>query len=207
MNDRAASTEERLAKLESSAAADPGRWIANPAPLGLFAFGFTTLMLNLVNAGIVEKPTTSLVLAYGLAFGGLCQLIAGGWEFKKGNTFGATAFTAYGAFWVGFALWHILADNGVMSPSADFKDGFAAILAAWGLFTGLMFVATLRINRALQAVFLTLTILFILLAIGVYNSDVHKIAGYEGLVCAASAIYAGWAQVVNEVWGKRLLPL
>jgi succinate-acetate transporter protein len=202
-----AELEERLSRLEGPAPATPGRGIANPAPLGLFAFGLTTLMLNLVNAGAVERDTTALVLAYGIFFGGLCQLIAGMWEFAKSNTFGATAFSAYGAFWMGLALWHILADNGAMSPATSFRDGFAAILSAWGLFTALMFVGTLKLNRALQAVFLTLAILFFLLAAGEYSSTVHRIAGWEGIVCAAAAIYTAWALVVNELWEKPVLPL
>jgi succinate-acetate transporter protein len=203
--------EERLAKLEEKVAshkhADAGVPIANPAPLGLFAFGLTTLMLNLVNAELVEKNTTSLVLGYGMFYGGLCQIFAGLWEFRKNNTFGATAFTSYGAFWMGLAFWHLLADADIWNPSSSFKGGFASILAVWGMFTGLMFVGTLKINRALQAVFLTLTILFFLLAAGQYNPDVHRIAGYEGILCAFTAIYAAWAQVINEVWGKVVLPL
>lgn len=116
---------------------------------------------------------------------------------------------AYGAFWMGLALWHILADADadVMTSAASFKDGFAAILGVWGLFTGLMFVGTLKLNRALQAVFLTLTILFFLLAAGQYNPDVHRIAGYEGIVCALTAVYTAWALVINEVWGRPVLPL
>jgi uncharacterized protein len=205
--DRVVDVEERLARLESRPAAGPGRAIANPAPLGLFAFGLTTLMLNLVNAGAVEKSATSLVLAYGIFFGGLCQLLAGMWEFVKNNTFGATAFSAYGAFWMGFALWHILADNGVMSTAASFQNGLAAILAAWGVFTALMFVGTLRLSRALQAVFGTLALLFFLLAAGEYSDTVHKIAGWEGIVCAATAIYTAWALIVNELWDRPVLPL
>jgi succinate-acetate transporter protein len=206
--ERVVELEERLSQLESARAPSPsGRAIANPAPLGLFAFGLTTLMLNLVNAGAVERETTALVLAYGVFFGGLCQLIAGMWEFVKNNTFGATAFSAYGAFWMGFALWHILADNGAMNPATSFRDGLAAILSAWGLFTALMFVGTLKQSRALQAVFLTLAILFFLLAAGEYSSTVHRIAGWEGIVCAAAAVYTAWALVVNEVWGRSVLPL
>jgi succinate-acetate transporter protein len=205
--ERVVDIEERLSRLERPAPAAPGRAIANPAPLGLFAFGLTTLMLNLVNAGAVERDTTALVLAYGIFFGGLCQLAAGMWEFAKGNTFGATAFSAYGAFWMGLALWHVLADNGAMSPASSFRDGFAAILCAWGLFTALMFVGTLKLNRALQAVFLTLTVLFFLLAAGQYSSTVHRVAGWEGIVCAAAAVYTAWALLVDELWEREVLPL
>lgn len=203
--ERVHEVEDRIASLERRVAA--GSHHANPAPLGLFAFGLTTLMLNVVNAGFVEKDTTALVLAYGIFFGGLCQLVAGLWELARGTTFAATAFCAYGAFWMGLSFWHILADNGVLTAAASFQDGFAAILAAWGLFTALMFVGTLRLNRGLQAVFGTLAILFFLLAAGEYDSTVHTIAGYEGIVCAAAALYTAWALVVDELWGRPVLPL
>jgi succinate-acetate transporter protein len=204
--ERVAVVEDRLDHLDTRPV-PAHRPVANPAPLGLFAFGLTTLMLNLVNAGAVETNTTALVLGYGIFLGGLCQLIAGRWEFARNNTFAATAFSASGAFWMGFALWHILADNGALQSGATFPDGLAAILAAWGLFTALMFVGTLRLNRALQAVFGTLTLLFFLLAAGEYSTTVHRIAGWEGILCAATAIYAGWAILVNEVWGRPALPL
>jgi len=206
--------EERLGALEEKVAkhshppAVAVEVIANPAPLGLFAFGLTTLMLNLVNSKLIVASSEGLVMGYGMFFGGLCQLIAGQWEFKKNNTFGATAFSAFGAFWMGLAFWFILVKTHDTYPAPD-GNGVGAILAVWGMFTALMFVGTLKINRALQAVFLTLTILFFLLAAGdaTGNADIAKVAGYEGIVCAFTAIYAAWAQVINEVWGKTVLPL
>jgi succinate-acetate transporter protein len=128
------------------------------------------------------------------------------WEFKKNNTFGATAFGSYGAFWMSLALWHILADGGILNPSTSFNDGFAAYLGVWGMFTGLMFVPTLKQSRSLQAIFFTLTILFFLLAVGQYDRTIHIIAGYEGILCAFTAIYAAWASIVNETWGKAIMP-
>ena len=212
MADISTTIEERLSKLEEKVATDRhpatggGETIANPAPLGLFAFGITTLLLNLVNSELVEKEMTSLVLGYGMFYGGIAQFAAAMWEFKKNNTFGATAFGSYGAFWMGLALWHILADGGILASSSEFKGGFAAYLGVWGMFTGLMFVATLKLSRAIQAIFLTLTVLFFLLAAGQYNATIHAIAGYEGIVCAFIAIYAAWALLVNEVYGKPVLP-
>jgi len=206
MEERLSALEEKVAK-HSHPPAVAVEAIANPAPLGLFAFGLTTLMLNLVNADLVVVGTKGLVIGYGMFFGGLCQMLAGMWEFKKNNTFGATAFTSYGAFWMGYSLWFILAKTSKF-PSPD-GSGLAAILAVWGMFTFLMFIGTLKLNRALQAVFLSLAILFFLLAAGdaTESKTIATIAGYEGIVCAFTAIYAAWAQVINEVWGKTVLPL
>jgi succinate-acetate transporter protein len=206
ISDRLARLEE---KVEAHADAPHGgatEKIANPAPLGLFAFGITTLLLNLVNSELVEGETVSLVLGYGMFYGGLAQFAAAMWEFKKNNTFGATAFGSYGAFWMSLALWHFLADAGIEASSADFQGGFAAYLGVWGMFTGLMFIVTLKLSRAIQAIFFTLTILFFLLAAGQFNETVHVIAGYEGILCAFTAIYAAWALLVNEVYEKPILP-
>jgi len=180
--------------------------IANPAPLGLAGFGITTLLLNVVNAGIINKSDIGMVLPVGLFYGGLAQLLAGMWEFKKNNTFGATAFSSFGAFWLAFAVMEILIMNGVMDPVSA-EGGLTVFLVAWGIFTTYMFVGTLRISVALMVVFAALAILFYLLAWGEHNSDVHKIAGYEGLFTAGAALYASFAQVVNETWGKYVVPL
>jgi len=180
--------------------------IANPAPLGLAGFGITTLLLNVVNAEIIKSSDIGMVLPVGLFYGGLAQLLAGMWEFKKNNTFGATAFTSYGAFWLAFAVMKILQINGALGAVSP-EGGMAVFLVAWGIFTAYMFVGTLRISVALMVVFGALTILFFLLAWGQHNADVHKIAGYEGLFTAGAALYASFAQIVNETWGKYLLPL
>lgn len=204
--------EGRVGELEAKLAAHEGKAhteaasIANPSPLGLFAFGITTLLLNLVNSEAVETETVSLVLGYGMFYGGMAQFAAAMWEFRKGNTFAATAFGSYGAFWMSLALWHILADADVLHASSEFRGGFAAYLGVWGMFTGLMFVPTLKLSRSIQAIFLTLTILFFLLAAGQYNETVHQVAGVEGIVCAFTAIYAAWATLVNEVWDRKVLP-
>ena len=179
---------------------------ANPAPLGLLGFGMTTVLLNLHNAGFYEL--NSMVLAMGICYGGLAQIIAGIMEWKKSNTFAATAFISYGLFWLSLVTLVVLAKAGLGAPSNDVA--MAAYLAMWGLFTAVMFLGTLRLNRALQIVFGTLTILFFMLAIGDFtaaSAGFKHTTGYEGIVCGFSAIYAGLAQVLNEVFGKTMLPL
>ncbi|MGZ3303967.1 MAG: acetate uptake transporter [Isosphaeraceae bacterium] len=180
--------------------------IANPAPLGLAGFGLTTLLLNVVNAGIINKSDIGMVLPVGLFYGGLAQLLAGQWEFKKNNTFGATAFTSFGAFWLAFAVMEILIGNKILNPVSA-EGGLTVFLVGWGIFTTYMFVGTMRLSVALMVVFGALAILFYLLAWGEHNSDVHKIAGYEGLFTAGAALYASFAQIVNETWGQYIMPL
>jgi succinate-acetate transporter protein len=206
--------ENRLTALEAKVAAHAALGthsaeapkLANPAPLGLFAFGITTLLLNLVNSEVVEAETISLVLGYGMFFGGLAQFCAGMWEVRTGNTFGATAFSAYGAFWMGLAFWHVLADGGILHAASEFKGGFAAYLGVWGMFTGLMFIPALKLSKGIQSIFFTLTVLFFLLAAGQYNGTLHVIAGYWGILCAFTAIYTAWALLTNEIYGKTVLP-
>ena len=179
---------------------------ANPAPLGLLGFGMTTVLLNLHNAGFYEL--NSMVLAMGICYGGAAQIIAGIMEWRKSNTFAATAFISYGFFWLSLVTLIVLAKLGWGAPSDD--TAMAAYLAMWGLFTAVMFVGTLRLNRALQVVFGTLAILFFLLAYGDYtnaSAGFKHFTGYEGIVCGFSAIYAGLAQVLNELFGKTVLPL
>jgi len=179
---------------------------ANPAPLGLLGFGMTTVLLNLHNAGFYEL--NSMILAMGICYGGLAQVIAGIMEWKKGNTFAATAFTSYGLFWLSLVVLILLSKSGLAAESDDKAMG--AYLAMWGIFTAVMFVGTLRLNRALQVVFGTLAILFFLLAFGDFtnaSAGFKHFTGYEGVFCGFSAIYTGLAQVLNEVYGKVVLPL
>jgi len=178
----------------------------NPAPLGLMGFGMTTVLLNLHNAGFYELNT--MILAMGISYGGIAQVVAGIMEWRKGNTFATTAFLSYGLFWLSLVMLIVMAKLGWAAPSND--TAMAAYLAMWGLFTGVMFIATLRLNRALQVVFATLTILFFLLAIGDYtnaSASFKHFTGYEGIFCGFSAIYAGLALVLNEIFGKVILPL
>ena len=178
---------------------------ANPAPLGLTGFGLTTILLNIHNAGFY--PNNAMILGMGIFVGGIAQIIAGVLESKKSNTFGTTAFTAYGVFWLSLvALW-VLPKLGIADKADDTAMG--CYLALWGLFTFGMFLGTFRLNRALQVVFATLTILFGLLALGdfTHNAAIKTIAGYEGILCGLSAFYAAIAQVLNEVYGRTVLPL
>jgi succinate-acetate transporter protein len=180
---------------------------ANPAPLGLLGFGMTTVLLNLHNAGLYELNT--MILAMGICYGGIAQVIAGIMEWKKGSTFASTAFISYGFFWLSLVTLIVLPKIIPALKPAD-ETAMAAYLALWGLFTAVMFLGTFRISRALQVVFGTLTILFFLLAIGDAtgaSAGFKHFTGLEGLVCGFSAIYAGLAQVLNELSGKTVLPL
>jgi uncharacterized protein len=178
---------------------------ANPAPLGLFGFGMTTVLLNLHNAGIYEM--SSMILAMGIFYGGISQMIAGVMEWKKKNTFGTVAFTSYGAFWLTLVALIVMPKLGWIDKTSP--KGMICYLTLWGIFTLILFVGTLRLNRALQVVFATLTILFFLLAIGdaTESVSIKTFTGYEGIFCGLSAIYAGAAQVLNEVYVKTVLPL
>ncbi|OPY14647.1 MAG: Inner membrane protein YaaH [Syntrophus sp. PtaB.Bin138] len=178
---------------------------ANPAPLGLCAFGLTTVLLNLHNAGYY--PMDSMILAMGIFYGGIAQVIVGIMEWKKKNTFGTTAFTSYGLFWLTLVGLIFLPKLGLAEKPTELA--MASYLAMWGLFTGVLFIGTLRLNRALQFVFGSLTLLFFLLAYGDATGDasLKVLTGFEGVICGLSAIYTGLAQVLNEVYGKTLLPL
>ena len=178
---------------------------ANPAPLGLFGFGMTTVLLNIHNAGFYEL--NSMILAMGIFYGGLAQVIAGVLESKKNNTFGMTAFVSYGFFWLTLVGLIFMSKWGWITATS--KSALATYLALWGIFTLLLFIGTLRLNRALQFVFATLTILFFLLAIGNFaeNESIIVVAGYEGIICGSAAIYTGIANLLNEVYGRKVLPL
>ncbi len=179
--------------------------LANPAPLGLMAFGVTTVILNLANAGYYS--TNSIVLAMGIFYGGLAQVVAGAMEFKKGNTFGMTAFLSYGFFWLSFVFFILLESMGVAAGPSSASAG--SYLFMWGLFTLLMFVGTLKLNGALMVVFGTLFVLFFLLAAGAWsgNSNITTAAGYEGILCGLSAMYASIATLLNEVYKRQVLPV
>lgn len=178
---------------------------ANPAPLGLMGFGLTTILLNLHNAGIIALG--GAIFAMGIFYGGLAQIVAGLMEWRKGNTFGATAFTSYGFFWltlVAIWLFPVLGLAGV-----ETKQTMAFYLALWGVFTAYMFVGTLRTNRGLQFVFLTLALLFFGLAAGDATglASLTVASGYLGIICGASAVYVAMAEVLNETYGRMVLPL
>jgi len=179
--------------------------IANPAPLGLCAFGLTTVLLNLHNAGFFEL--SSMILAMGIFYGGLAQVIAGIIEAKKNNTFGLLAFTSYGFFWLSLAGLIIMSKMGWADAASE--GAMIAYLSIWGVFTLCLFFGTLKLNRALQFVFASLTILFFLLVAGdaTGNESIKHLAGYEGIICGASAIYTGVAVLLNEVYARTVLPI
>ncbi len=178
---------------------------ANPAALGLLGFGITTVLLNISNAGLF--PLNSVILAMAIAYGGLAQVMASWMEFKKGNTFGMVAFGSFGLFWWSFALLLILPKLGLaVAPNAV---SLASYFFMWGLFTFVMFFATLKLTRGLQVVFITLTVLFFLLMAGELtgNATIGLIAGYEGIFTGLSAVYVGLATVMNETYKKNVLKI
>ncbi len=178
---------------------------ANPAPLGLLGFGMTTVLLNIHNAGYYGLDT--MILAMGIFIGGTAQVIAGCMEWKKRNTFGTTAFTLYGFFWLSLVALLVLPKMGLGAVPSEVSMG--CYLTVWGVFTAAMFIGTLKINRALQVVFGTLTVLFFLLALADFSgiAAIKIFAGYEGIICGLSAMYAAIAQILNEVYAKQVLPL
>jgi succinate-acetate transporter protein len=178
---------------------------ANPAPLGLLGFGMTTVLLNLHNVGFFALD--GMILAMGVFYGGIAQIIAGIMEWRKNNTFGTTAFTSYGLFWLTLVGLLVLPKMGWAEAPSDTAMGY--YLFMWGIFTAVMFIGTLRLSRMLQFVFGSLALLFFLLAIGDWtgNAVIKTIAGWEGIICGASAIYCGLAQVLNELYKREMLPL
>ncbi|MEM3010322.1 MAG: acetate uptake transporter [Candidatus Bathyarchaeia archaeon] len=201
---------------------------ANPAPLGLLGFGMTTVLLNFVHNARLG-PIDAMILGMGIFYGGLAQIIAGILEYKKGNTFGTTAFTSYGLFWLSFVAlnWlgtanvansHIWPFFGYVTPWTVSQEALAAYFSMWGIFTFVMFFGTLKINRALQFVFMSLAILFFLLAVksallayaSMSPSDLElftRIIGVEGVLCGLSAVYLALAEILNEIYGKTVLPI
>jgi succinate-acetate transporter protein len=180
--------------------------LANPAPLGLMAFGMTTVLLNFHNAGFY--PLDSMILAMGFFYGGIAQIIAGIMEFKKGNTFGTTAFCSYGLFWQTLVFLLIIPNTPLWSIKPS-ESAMIMYFIFWGIFTLFMYFGTLNSNRGLQTIFLTLTVLFFLLAIRdiTHNPIIATITGWEGILCGLSAIYTAMAELLNEKLGRKVLPL
>jgi uncharacterized protein len=194
----------------SSSVSTSGSWTpANPAPLGLAGFGLTTLVLSIVNANWVGggPATFPVVLGMAFAFGGLAQLLAGMWEFRNGNTFGAVAFSSFGAFWLSF--YFLVSFNVAELPKTEVAAALGLYLWVWGIFTGCLFLCTFASSRALQLLFLLLTVTFILLGIGNSggtSSMVHA-GGYFGIATAAVALYIFTADVMKATYGRSVLPL
>jgi uncharacterized protein len=181
--------------------------IADPGPLGLAAFALTTFVLSMVNAGLIDKTAEPVVLGLALAYGGGAQLLAGMWEFRKGNTFGATAFSSYGAFWISF--WAFVTFFAKDVPASEVGAAVGLYLIAWGIFTTYMFIASLRTTGAIALVFVLLAITFLVLGFGnaQESENIIKLGGYLGLATALAAWYASFAGVTNSTFGKVVLPV
>jgi succinate-acetate transporter protein len=182
------------------------RMIADPAPLGLAAFALTTFLLSLVNAGILPKDTEPVMLGVALAFGGVAQLLAGMWEFRKGNVFGATVFSSYGAFWLSFWAYLTFYAEGIPTEHHGVAAGW--YLISWAIFTSLMLVAALRTTAVLAALFAVVDVVFVLLALGAFGfgSALTTTGGILGLVAAALAWYLCLAAVGASTFGRPILP-
>jgi succinate-acetate transporter protein len=210
MEEQLMPTRESTRETPSSAVSSgmtPGAHLADPAPLGLAAFALTTFFLSFVNAGLVPETVEPVVFGLALAYGGGAQLLAGMWEFAKGNTFGATAFSSYGAFWLSF--WWLtahLADYKI--PASDVGKGVGLYLIAWGIFTAYMSVAATRVSGAVLAVFVLLTLTFLVLGIGdlTTTDGITKLGGWIGILTALAAWYASFAGVTAFTFKRPLVP-
>ena len=179
--------------------------IADPGPLGLACFALTTFCLSMVNAGLVDKAATIVVIALALVYGGATQILAGMWEFKKNNIFGATAFSSYGAFWISFGVFDLLATLKLVTVPAQ---GVWLFLLAWTIFTFYMWIGSFATNKALIVTFTLLLLAFILLTIGATGSEsAHTLGGYVGILTAIVAWYTSAAGICNTVFGRVVLPL
>lgn len=181
--------------------------IADPGPLGLAGFAMTTFVLSVFNANIIgNQALSAVVLPLALFYGGIAQLLAGMWEFRKNNTFGALAFTSYGAFWMAFAAYVKFVAGGL--PASQAHEATGLFLLSWTIFTFYMVVASLRTTGVIAAVFVVLFAAFVLLTIGALGNhpDITKAGGWVGLVTAALAWYGSMAGVSNATWGRTVLP-
>jgi uncharacterized protein len=184
----------------------PAPVTANPAPLGLAAFALTTFVLSMFNAGLVSDKGEPVVFGLALAYGGIAQFLAGMWEFRTGNTFGATAFSSYGAFWLSFWAFVQFFEKDV--PAANAGDAVGLYLIAWGIFTAYMFIASLRTTAAIALVFILLALTFIVLGIGDASgtTGITKLGGWIGIAAALAAWYASFAEVTNATFGRIVMP-
>lgn len=193
--------------MTSSTPTPAPRLIADPGPLGLAAFALTTFVLSVFNAGILDPSLEPVVLPLALFYGGLVQLLAGMWEFLKNNTFGALAFSSYGAFWMSFAAYVKIVVPGLPADTAHQATGL--FLLAWTIFTVYMTVVTLKVSLGLMSVFVPLSITFGLLTVGALAQaeTVTHVAGFVGLLTAGTAWYNSFAGVLNATWKRDVLPL
>ena len=184
-----------------------GAGIADPGPLGLAAFALTTFVLSVFNAGLVSTAGVT-VLGLALFYGGAVQIFAGMWEFVKGNTFGALAFSSYGAFWMSWWYIKVHVDQTALPPE-DAKKAVGVFLLGWTIFTLYMLVCTLRLNGMLIVVFSLLTLAFVFLCLGdlLNNTNIYKVGGYLGIATAIGAWYGSFAGVINASWKRVVLPV
>jgi succinate-acetate transporter protein len=180
---------------------------ANPAPLGLCGFGITTLVLSVINANLVSSTGTPVVLGLAIAYGGTAQLLAGMWEFRTGNVFGAVAFTSYGAFWISY--FFLVTFDAKLIPAAEAGSAIGLYLWAWAIFTGMMFFCSFAATRAVQVVFLLLTLTFIFLGIGASgaSSGMTHLGGWIGIATAIAALYTAAGEIMATVYTRDVLPL
>jgi succinate-acetate transporter protein len=185
----------------------PSPSIADPGPLGLAGFAMTTFVLSVFNTNMIDGSLGTSVLALALFYGGIAQLLAGMWEFRKGNTFGALAFTSYGAFWLSY-YWLVHDIAAGLQPADQAYKAVGLYLLAWTIFTAYMTIASMRTNGAVLAVFVVLTLTFLFLTIGEFakSDGIHKLGGWLGIVTALLAWYASFAGVTNSTWGKTVMP-
>ena len=199
----------RIVRDETQAAAEapPEPGIGDPAPLGLAAFALTTFLLSLFNAGLLNGAGEPIVFSLALFYGGLAQFSAGMWEFRNRNTFGATAFSSYGAFWLAF--WGFEQFYAGKIPEAQLGAAVGWFLIAWGIFTAYMFIGSLRVSGGVMAVFVLLTVTFFLLGIGDLTGveGISRIGGFVGIATALAAWYTSAAGVINTNFGRTVLPV
>jgi hypothetical protein len=183
--------------------------IADPGPLGLSAFALTTFVLSAVNAGLIDASVKSIVLSLALFYGGAVQVVAGIWEFRKGNTFGATAFSSYGGFWLAYWGLSVFFKPGAGAPAHAVDNALGYFLLGWTAFTVIMLIAALRTNGALIATFVVLTVTFVLLVLGhlTHTESLEKTAGWVGILTAIFAWYTAAAGVINDTWKTTVLPV
>lgn len=209
VSDPQAQAQSRAAATPSSSVMQGGWTPANPAPLGLFGFGITTAVLSFVNGNIIGGGAASFPIVLGLAigFGGLGQLLAGMWEFRAGNGFGAVAFSSFGAFWISYFV--LVSFNVSQLPSSEVNSALALYLIAWGVFTGCLFLCTFAAARSIQLLFLLLTATFVLLGIGQTgpHTTIIHIGGYVGIATAAVAVYTATSELMKGVYGHTMLPI
>jgi succinate-acetate transporter protein len=181
-----------------------GEYIGDPSPLGLLCFGITTCLLMFEVTGWSESSFNIVVMAFAVCYGGIVQMVAGIFEFLKGNTFAGTAFLTYGAFWMSYFVTSFLEKTNPSTFSGSFSVGKTLYLCLWGVLSFGLFIPTLRKNVCLMFTFGTLTATFFLLAGGVWNGHVHIAAGYLGFVCGCSALYTAFAILYQETLGIKV---